>query len=48
MVGDGHGVETEPGSLIGKLGDPSQPVEQAELGVEVEVDEVIRCDGHGG
>ncbi len=47
VVGDGHGVEAERGALIGKLGDAPESVQQAELGVKVQVDEVIRRDGHG-
>ena len=47
VVGDGHGVEAELGALLGKLVDAAEPVQQAELGVEVQVDEVVRGDGHG-
>ena len=46
MVGDGHGIEAERGAPVRKLVDAAEPVEQAELGVEVQVDEVIRRDGH--
>jgi hypothetical protein len=48
MVGDGHGVEPELGALFGKLVDAPEPVQQAELGVEVQVDEVVGGNGHGG
>ncbi len=48
VVRDGHGVEAELGALFGKLVDAPEPVQQAELGVEVQVDEVVRGNGHGG
>ncbi len=48
VVGDGHGVETELRALFGKLVDAAEPIEQAELGVEMQVDEVVRSNGHGG
>jgi hypothetical protein len=47
VVGDGHGVEAELRALFGKLVDAPEPVQQAELGVEMQVDEVVRGDGHG-
>jgi len=46
VVGDGHGVEAELRALFGKLVDAPEPVQQAELGVEMQVDEVIRRNGH--
>ena len=48
VVRDGHGVEAELRTLFGEIVDAAQPIEQAELGVEVQVDEIVRRDGHGG
>jgi len=45
VVGDGHGVESERGALVGELVMRPSPSKQAELGVKVQVDEVIRGDG---
>jgi hypothetical protein len=47
VVRDGHGVEPELRPSLGQLVDPPQPVEQAELGVEMQMDEVVRRNGHG-
>ncbi len=48
VVGDRHGVESQLTPLLRQLVDPAEAVEQAELGVQMEMDEVIRRDGHGG
>ena len=48
VVRDRHGIEAELRPLFGKLVDASESVQQAELGVEVQVDEIVRGDGHGG
>ncbi len=47
VVGDGHGVEAELGGLVGDVVYAAEPVEQAELGMDVEMDEVVRGNGHG-
>ena len=47
MVGDGEAVEAVLDRRVDEVRDPAEPVEQAELGVGVEVDEVVRGDGHG-
>ncbi len=47
VVGDGEAVEAVLDRRVDEVGDPPQPVEQAELRVGVEVDEVVRGDGHG-
>ena len=39
--------EPEPLRLVHEVGDPAEAVEQGELGVRVEVDEVVRADAHG-
>ena len=46
VVRDGHGVEAELGSLFGEVVDAAEAVQQAELGVEMEVDEVVGGYGH--
>ena len=49
VVGHGERVEAVLDRRVDEVRDPSQPVEQAELRVGVEVDEVVRGDGrHGG
>ncbi len=48
VVGDRHGVEPELRPLFGELVDAPESVQQAELGVEVQVDEVVGGNGHGG
>ena len=49
VVRDGHRIHALGGRRIDQLGDPAEPVEQAELRVDVEVREVVRGDGrHGG
>ena len=47
VVGDGEAVEPVLDARVDEVRDPPQPVEQAELRVGVEVDEVVRGDGHG-
>ena len=47
VIGDGHGVEAELRPLFGEVVDVPEPIEQAELGVEMEVDEIVGGDGHG-
>ena len=42
VVGQGEAVEALRARLVDEVGDPPEPVEQAELGVRVEVDEVVR------
>jgi hypothetical protein len=46
MVRQGERIEALLGRRIDELGDPAEAVEQAELGVDVEVGEVVRGDGH--
>ena len=48
VVGQGERIHALLGRRVDQLGDPSEAVEQAELGVDVEVGEVIRGDRHGG
>ena len=48
VVRDGEAVEAVLDARVDEIGDPAEPVEQAELGVRVEVDEVVRGDAHGG
>ena len=48
VIGDRHGIEAELGALFGEVVDAAEPVQQAELGVEMEVDEIVRGDSHGG
>jgi len=33
--------------LFGEVVDAAEPVQQAELGVEMQVDEIVRGDSHG-
>ena len=47
VVGQGEAVEAERAGLADEVVDPPQPVEQAELRVDVQVGEVVRGDGHG-
>ncbi len=47
MVGDGQGVETVRGGLADDVVDATEAVEEAELRMQVEVDEVVWSDGHG-
>jgi hypothetical protein len=46
MVGDGHRIHAQLCGRVDQLRDPAEAVEQAELGVDVEVREVVRGDGH--
>ncbi len=46
MVGQRERIEALLGRRIDQLGDPAEAVEQAEFGVDVEVGEVVRGDGH--
>ena len=48
VVGEGQAVEALRGRRIDEVVDPPEPVEQAELGVDVEVGEVVRGDGRHG
>ena len=48
VVGDGERIEAVADRGVDEVRDPPEPVEQAELRVGVEVDEVVRGDGHGG
>ena len=48
VIGQGEAVEALRARLVDEVGDPPEPVEQAELGVRVEVDEVVRREGQGG
>ena len=45
VVGDGQRIHALLGGRVDQLGDPPEAVEQAELGVDVEVREVVRRDG---
>ena len=47
MVGDGEGVEAVRGGLADEVVDATESVEEAELRVQVQVDEVVGGDGHG-
>ncbi len=47
MVGDGQGVEAVRRGLADEVVDATEAVEEAELRVQVEVDEVVGGDGHG-
>ena len=42
VIGDREAVEALLGRRIDEVRDPSEPVEEAELGVDVEVSEVVR------
>jgi len=46
VVGDRQAVEALGAGLVDHVRDPPEPVEQAEFGVGMEVDEVVRGDGH--
>ena len=46
VVGQRERIEALLGRRIDQLGDPAEAVEQAEFGVDVEVGEVVRGDGH--
>ena len=46
VIGQGERIEALLGRRIDQLGDPAKAVEQAEFGVDVEVGEVVRGDGH--
>ncbi len=48
VVGDRHRVHAELGGRVHELRDPPETVEQAELGVDVEVREVVRGEGRHG
>ena len=48
VVGQGQRVESVALGLFDQLGDAAQPVEQAELGVDVEMREIVRRDGQVG
>ena len=48
VIGQGEAVESLLGGRIDEVRDPPQPVEQAELGVDVEVGEVIGSQGRHG
>ncbi len=48
VVGDRERVEAQPLGLVDEVGDPAEPVEEAELRVDVEVREVVRCDRRHG
>ena len=48
MVGQGEAVEALLRRRIDEVRDPPQPVEEAELGVDVEVREVVRGEGRHG
>ncbi len=47
VIGNGEAVEPELGRRIDEIRDPPEPIEEAELGVDVEVSEVVRGDRHG-
>ena len=46
VVGDRHRIHAQLGRRVDQLRDPAETVEQAEFGVDVEVREVVRGDGH--
>ena len=46
MVRDGHRILPGRRRRVDQLGDPAEAVEQAEFGVDVEVREVVRGEGH--
>ncbi len=48
VVGQREAVHPLRARLVDEVGDPPEAVEQAELGVGVEMDEVVRREGHGG
>ena len=47
VVGEGHRIHALRGRRVDQLGDPPEPVEKAELRVDVEVGEVVGREGHG-
>ena len=47
VVGQREAVEALRARLVDEVRDPAQPVEQAELGVGVEVDEVVGGERRG-
>ena len=47
VIGDGQAVETLRAGLPDQVVDAPQPVEQAELRVDVEMGEIVRGDRHG-
>ena len=48
VVGDRHRIHAQLGRRVDQLGDPAEAVEQAELGVDVEVREVVGREGRHG
>ena len=46
VIGEREAVEALHPGLLDQLRDPPEPVQEAELGVGVEMDEVVRGDGH--
>jgi hypothetical protein len=48
VVGQGEAIEALRARFVDEVCDPSEAIEKAELGVRVEVDEVVRREGHGG
>ena len=48
VVRDGHRIHALGRRRVDQLRDPAEAVEQAEFGVDVEVGEVVGCQGHGG
>ena len=48
VVGDRHRIHAELRRRVDQLGDPAETVEQAELGVDVEVREVVGREGRHG
>jgi hypothetical protein len=47
VIGQRHRVHALRRCRVHQFGDPSEAVEQAELGVDVEVDEIVGREGHG-
>ena len=48
VVGQGEGIEAQPLRLVDEIADPAEAVEERELGVDVEVGEVVGGERHGG
>jgi hypothetical protein len=48
VVGQGERVEAQPLGLVDEVADPAQAVEKGELGVDVEMREVVRREGRHG
>ena len=48
VVGQGQRIHPLLSRRVDQLRDPSEPVEQAEFGVDVEVGEIVGRQGHGG